>query len=244
MYQAGECHVLASTAVELMCCSLLLETEDLSAGRSHTSNHSRAASSVPLGFISVAITTDILSCPHASCLVKLELLSTHPCSHFRMGSAAPTRFSGRFLSASQNHHSMREGKVLGKWLVLQLKWKVLRDICRGGSLTEKAQGEKLLLEGEFTLLNLCKEFQSLMSFNSCYHFQDVNSLCHKHYLFSQHPSSCASLLDTEGWMKNSQCLRKTLTLPCQSLQELSSVFTAVRWKYGPVNSVWYLFSIA
>lgn len=174
MYQAGQCRVLASTAVELMCCSLLLETEDLSAGGSHTSNHSRAASSVPLGFISVTITTDILSCPHASCLVKLELLSTHPCSHFKMGSAAPTRFSGRFLSASQNHHSMREGKVLGKWLELQLKWKVLRDICRGGSLTAKAQGEKLLLEGEFTLLNLCKECQSLMSFNSCYHFQDVN----------------------------------------------------------------------
>lgn len=211
-----------------MCCSLLLETEDLRAGRSHTSNHSRAASSVPLGFISVTITTDILSCPHASCLVKLELLSTHPCSHFRMGSAAPTRFSGRFLSASQNHNSMREGKVWGKWLVLQLKWKVLRDICRGGSLTEKAQGEKLLLEGEFTLLNLCKEFQSLMSFNSCYHCQDVNSLCRKHYLFSQHLSRCASLLDTERWMKNSHCLRKTLTLPCQSLQDFSSVLRAVR----------------
>lgn len=99
--------MLASTAVELMCCSLLLETEDLSPGRSHTSNHSRAASSVLLGFISVTITTDILSCPHASCLVKLELLSTHPCSHFKMSLAAPTRFSGRFLSASQNHHSMR-----------------------------------------------------------------------------------------------------------------------------------------
>lgn len=119
MYQGEQCRLPASRPMELMCCSLLLEGEDLSPGRSHTSSLSRAVSSLLLGFISVTIMTDILSCPHASWLVKLELLSTHPCSHLKMSSAVPTRFSGRCLSASQNHHTMREGKALEKWLVLQ-----------------------------------------------------------------------------------------------------------------------------
>jgi len=119
--QAGQRRLPAGRAVELPCCSLMLEAEDLSPGRSHTRSRSRAVSSLPLGFISLTITADTLSCPHASCLVKLELLSPHPCSHLKMSSAVPTRFPGRCLSASQNHHSMREGKVLGKWLVLQSK---------------------------------------------------------------------------------------------------------------------------
>lgn len=66
--------------------------------------------------------------------------------------------------------------------------------------------------------------------------------CHEQYLFSQHPSGCASLPATERWMTNRYCLRKTLPSPCQSLQELA-VLTAVRWKYGPINSVWHHFQL-
>lgn len=228
MYQAGQCCVLASTAVQLKCCSLLLEAEDLSPGRSHTSEHSRAASSAPLGFISVTITTDILSCPHASCLVKLELLSPHPCSHFKMGSAAPTRFFRQiFISFTKPPlHERRQSVV--KMVGIAVEMKSAEGHLQRRELDWKSTRWKTLQKDEFTLLNLCKELKSLMSFNSCYHFQDINSLCHKHYLFTHHPCRCAPFLDTEGWMKNnSHCLRKSLT--CHTRAFRSSVQCSQQW---------------
>lgn len=141
-------------------------------------------------------------------------------------------------------HERRQS--VGKMVGIAVEMKSARGDLQWRELGWKSAGWKaasLKQEGEFIQLNLRNKFQYLTSFNSCYHFQDVNSLCHKQYLFSQHPSGCASPPDTEGWMKNSHCLRKTLSSPCQSLWELT-VLTAVRWKYGPINSAWHLFSIA